>query len=433
MSLHHAARFPCVSCRKEIALRKEKSREPLSEDSLPALSHPRTTVQPADTRPLVAEDKVPSLHPKCLGPWPRAGRGRLQPEPPSRDTLSRGPRPEPVSGVLGKPRTGGLRPLPAGLTSPGACLAGQRSQLGRHRGSPEVAVGVLALRPSPTQRGALGRARPGRQSLESEGAVPTGDPHLGLCCEPCSQHFAGVWGGGGSLDLGPCGPLPRDRRRVRPAPRTAGSLCVLLSCKSSVACPRRSGAARTGGGAGSRESRRRGMGRGRRGPRTRSGMAGEWGGREETGVTGGCPGCGHSAGTRPGQGAARRTVKCPRALLPCPGSRRHWGQRWHRLRPPTDHEDKRGDRKRPGWHVPSPAVDPQSGGPAPDGPVPACEAAAVRGVPGLPGEALPGPPDRGPPRGPPCCSGDAARVERARPLGSGVWTFPLEGLFDSPL
>lgn len=217
MSLHHAARFPCVSCRKEIALRKEKSREPLSEDSLPALSHPRTTVQPADTRPLVAEDKVPSLHPKCLGPWPRAGRGRLQPEPPSRDMLSRGPRPEPVSGVLGKPRTGGLRPLPAGLTSPGACLAGQRSQLGRHRGSPEVAVGVLALRPSPTQRGALGRARPGRQSLESEGAVPTGDPHLGLCCEPCSQHFAGV---GGGRQPGP------GAVRAPPAGQTQGAACA---------------------------------------------------------------------------------------------------------------------------------------------------------------------------------------------------------------
>ncbi|XP_011370907.1 cilia- and flagella-associated protein 46, partial [Pteropus vampyrus] len=47
-----------ASCRKEIALRKEKNREPLLEGSLPALDRPRSTVQPAETKPLVAKDKI---------------------------------------------------------------------------------------------------------------------------------------------------------------------------------------------------------------------------------------------------------------------------------------------------------------------------------------------------------------------------------------
>lgn len=48
-----------ISCRKEIALRKEKNKEPLSEESLTTLTEPITVVQKAETEPLVAKDKVP--------------------------------------------------------------------------------------------------------------------------------------------------------------------------------------------------------------------------------------------------------------------------------------------------------------------------------------------------------------------------------------
>lgn len=53
--------FTYVSCRKEIALKKEKNREPQLEESLPTLNEPTTAVQPAGTKVLVAKDKVPSL------------------------------------------------------------------------------------------------------------------------------------------------------------------------------------------------------------------------------------------------------------------------------------------------------------------------------------------------------------------------------------
>lgn len=50
-----------VSCRKEIALRKEKNKELLSEESLTTVPEPVTTVQKAETKPLIAKDKVPTL------------------------------------------------------------------------------------------------------------------------------------------------------------------------------------------------------------------------------------------------------------------------------------------------------------------------------------------------------------------------------------
>ncbi|XP_007452074.1 PREDICTED: tetratricopeptide repeat protein 40 [Lipotes vexillifer] len=47
-----------VSCRKEIALKKEKNKEPLLEESLPTLSEPPTPAQQAEMKPLVAKDKT---------------------------------------------------------------------------------------------------------------------------------------------------------------------------------------------------------------------------------------------------------------------------------------------------------------------------------------------------------------------------------------
>lgn len=48
---------PC-SCRKEIALRKEKSREPGLEDSLLVLMEPEAPSHPEEAKPLIAQDKV---------------------------------------------------------------------------------------------------------------------------------------------------------------------------------------------------------------------------------------------------------------------------------------------------------------------------------------------------------------------------------------
>nr|KAF6455334.1 cilia and flagella associated protein 46 [Rousettus aegyptiacus] len=47
-----------ASCRKEIALRKEKGREPLLEESLPALDRRQSAVPPAEMKPLLAKDKI---------------------------------------------------------------------------------------------------------------------------------------------------------------------------------------------------------------------------------------------------------------------------------------------------------------------------------------------------------------------------------------
>ncbi|XP_004375045.1 cilia- and flagella-associated protein 46 [Trichechus manatus latirostris] len=47
-----------ASCRKEIALKKEKNKEPLLEDSLPVLTELMAPAQPEAIRPLVAKDKI---------------------------------------------------------------------------------------------------------------------------------------------------------------------------------------------------------------------------------------------------------------------------------------------------------------------------------------------------------------------------------------
>ncbi|XP_036685221.1 cilia- and flagella-associated protein 46 isoform X2 [Balaenoptera musculus] len=47
-----------ASCRKEFALKKEKNKEPLLEESLPTLSEPPTPAQQAEMKPLVAKDKT---------------------------------------------------------------------------------------------------------------------------------------------------------------------------------------------------------------------------------------------------------------------------------------------------------------------------------------------------------------------------------------
>nr|XP_024202467.2 cilia- and flagella-associated protein 46 isoform X2 [Pan troglodytes] len=47
-----------ASCRKEIALKKEKNKEPLLEESLPALNEQTLPVQPGEIKPLEAKDKI---------------------------------------------------------------------------------------------------------------------------------------------------------------------------------------------------------------------------------------------------------------------------------------------------------------------------------------------------------------------------------------
>ncbi|XP_014649525.1 PREDICTED: cilia- and flagella-associated protein 46 [Ceratotherium simum simum] len=47
-----------ASCRKEISLRKEKNKESLLEESLPALNEPVTPVQQGEMKPLIAKDKI---------------------------------------------------------------------------------------------------------------------------------------------------------------------------------------------------------------------------------------------------------------------------------------------------------------------------------------------------------------------------------------
>ncbi|KAG5196142.1 hypothetical protein R6Z07F_018059 [Ovis aries] len=47
-----------ASCRKEIALKKEKNKEPLLEESLPTLTEPPASAPQAEMKPLVAQDKI---------------------------------------------------------------------------------------------------------------------------------------------------------------------------------------------------------------------------------------------------------------------------------------------------------------------------------------------------------------------------------------
>lgn len=66
-SSSHVARFARVSCRKEIALRKEKNREPLLEERLPSVTESMPAVPPGEMRPLVAKDPVAGLCPAQRG------------------------------------------------------------------------------------------------------------------------------------------------------------------------------------------------------------------------------------------------------------------------------------------------------------------------------------------------------------------------------
>lgn len=75
MFLQHIAYFTYVSCRKEIALRKEKNRELLSIASLQTPSEPLAAVTPAETRPLVAKDQVAWLGQSCCFPTWWGGDG----------------------------------------------------------------------------------------------------------------------------------------------------------------------------------------------------------------------------------------------------------------------------------------------------------------------------------------------------------------------
>ncbi|XP_073934125.1 cilia- and flagella-associated protein 46 isoform X3 [Castor canadensis] len=47
-----------ASCRKEIAFKKEKNKEPMLEDSLPTLKEQLAPVCPAEVKPLIAQDKI---------------------------------------------------------------------------------------------------------------------------------------------------------------------------------------------------------------------------------------------------------------------------------------------------------------------------------------------------------------------------------------
>uniref|UniRef100_I3N1T0 Cilia and flagella associated protein 46 n=1 Tax=Ictidomys tridecemlineatus TaxID=43179 RepID=I3N1T0_ICTTR len=47
-----------ASCRKEIALRKEKNKEPILEESLPVLTEPEAPSHPEEVKPLIAQDKI---------------------------------------------------------------------------------------------------------------------------------------------------------------------------------------------------------------------------------------------------------------------------------------------------------------------------------------------------------------------------------------
>nr|XP_037866196.1 cilia- and flagella-associated protein 46-like [Chlorocebus sabaeus] len=47
-----------ASCRKEIALKKEKNKEPLLEESLPTLSEQTLPIRPGEIKPLEAKDKI---------------------------------------------------------------------------------------------------------------------------------------------------------------------------------------------------------------------------------------------------------------------------------------------------------------------------------------------------------------------------------------
>lgn len=85
-----------ASCRKELVLRKEKTREPLLEGSQQAV--PAPTTPPGEVRPLVAKDQVAGLRLPSAGP---GGEGQ-------RCTHS------PVCRVLGTPGTGGVCPLHGG-------------------------------------------------------------------------------------------------------------------------------------------------------------------------------------------------------------------------------------------------------------------------------------------------------------------------------
>lgn len=72
--LWHITYVTYISCRKEIALRKEKNKEPLLEDSVPTLAEPITAVEPVQMKPLVAKDKVASLCWQHLAPSPARQR-----------------------------------------------------------------------------------------------------------------------------------------------------------------------------------------------------------------------------------------------------------------------------------------------------------------------------------------------------------------------
>lgn len=99
-----------ASCRKEIALRKEKNKEPLLEESLPTLTERPPAAQQTETKPLVARDQVLPLRRSASAPawWGRARPARAS-EP---GLVLLVLRPHPCAGFLGSPGAAGTRPRP---------------------------------------------------------------------------------------------------------------------------------------------------------------------------------------------------------------------------------------------------------------------------------------------------------------------------------
>lgn len=340
-----------------MALRKEKSREPLREESLEVLPEPPSTGVTAETRPQTAQEQVPcpagapaSRRRVGAGLQPHRGPGLVSavlcPEP---SAASR----EPQEQVVCVPRRGPWEsPGKAGLrTAP--------ERAGRGLDSDAEQTGGLAL------RGAAHCAGKGRPSQPEQACLS-----------------------------GRCPALPR----TPPAP-------LLGAPRHGGACPGHAPTSESahpcGGPSGPSQSS--GTGRDRasltRVCRAAPGVTGTQG-RGGPSWSGDLSRAGRGT-VRPGAASERRwegggqPSRALAQLVAATGAAEEkgaWASAWtrpQRGRGPcaAGSAAQRGDRERPGRHVPSAAVGPQSRSSAGAGPVAAGAAAAVRGPPGLPGRA----------------------------------------------
>lgn len=159
-SFYFNACFTYVSCRKELALKKERNRGPLLEESLLAPSEAPAPARQAEMKPLVAEDKVACW---AAVPQPLAQRGGDdQCQPGSPTWPDRGPPPNPVglSWGEGAGRATGVPVRPEGAA-------------GLRRGAPLVwtvrpAVLQLLMINRETGKGLDGAALPQLWTLKAE-------------------------------------------------------------------------------------------------------------------------------------------------------------------------------------------------------------------------------------------------------------------------